>query len=103
MRLILLEFNAVKAEQTACRANPQVAIFGLGKRADFARRTIVLGPSRVVELRNISISVERECRGTAEHDQQADPKSQRDMPIRIERFQWIHNRQEPRGAEGSWS
>jgi len=74
-----------------CRANPQVAIFGLGKRADFARRTIVLAPSRVVELHNTSIAVERERRGATEHDQQAYPKSQRERPICIERFRRIHD------------
>ena len=35
-RRIILEFDSVKAEEASCRANPQVAIFGLSKRADFA-------------------------------------------------------------------
>ena len=103
LRPILLEFNAVKAEQALWRTNPHVAIFGLGKRADFARRSIVHAPSPVMELHNTSISVERVRRYARQHDQQADPKSQRDLPIRIERFRRIHNREEPRGAEGSWS
>src|SRR6266542_4432027 len=84
LRPILLEFNAVKAEQALWRTNPQVAIFGLCKRADFARRTIVHAPSRVVKLHNTSVSVERVRRDERQHDQQADPKSHPDLSIRIE-------------------
>jgi hypothetical protein len=89
LRFILLEFQAVKAEQTMWRSDPQVAIFGLGKRADFARRTIIDAPSRVVELHNTSITIECERWSASEHDQQPNPKSQRDLTIRIRRCRLI--------------
>ncbi len=96
--LVFFEFNAVKAKQALRRTNPQVPIFSLGKRADFARRAIVHAPGRVVELQDISISVERERREATERDEKRDPKGQRKLPGRIERFPRIHNREEPRGT-----
>src|SRR5882724_1049229 len=100
LRFILLESHAVKAEQPLWRTNPQVAIFGLCKRADFGWGTIVHTPSGVVELHNTSISVECERRNGAENYQQTDPKIQRDLPVQIERIPRVHNREEPRGTEG---
>jgi len=74
----------------------------LGECADFGRRSLVHAPNRVMELHNTSISVERVRRDARQHDHQADPKSQPDLSIRIERFRRIYNREEPRGGEGSW-